>query len=187
MTLNEIFIFSVIIGILFGLYYFWKKKILEEKSPISLVSGVFAVLLTIAILVLLNGLWGDIVPSIKGVRSEVIINKLIFQGFLIRSIYMLVLVGGSLLLYFAFYRKGEKYSMVVLPYFVGSIIITGRWLVETCRMIIEKYAKMGVYAILAGVIILMSFVVYYAQEKKERFGALIKKEETKESPSESSE
>jgi len=185
MTLNEIFIFSVIIGILFGLYYFWKKKILEEKSPISLVSGVFAVLLTIAILVLLNGLWEDIVPSMKGIRSQIVINKLVFQAFLIRSIYMLVLVGGSLLLYFAFYRKGEKYSMVILPYFVGSIIITCRWLLETCRMIIEKYAKMGVYAILAGVIVVMSLIIYYAQERKERSEVLIKKEETSESPSES--
>lgn len=174
---TEVFIFSLLIGLAFGIYYFWSRDIFKEKSEISPVSGVFAIFLTVAILILFNGLWADIIPEISGISAEVIKSKIVFQGFLIRSIYVLTLVAGSLFLYFSFYRKGEKYSMVVLPYFVGAMIMTARWLVETGRMIIETYEKAGVYAILTVMIIAMSLIVFYVQQKKERFEQLLRKKD----------
>jgi|GEM_PF-6730345 len=171
----EIFIFSVLVGLLFGVYYFWSRNILKEEGVISPISGIFAVFLTIAIMILFNGLWTDIIPQTSGVSTELIRSKMIFQGFLIRSVYVLALVAGSLFLYFSFYKKGDKYSMVILPYFVGAIIMISRWLVETGKMIIEAYAKMGVYAILTIMIIAMSLIVFYVQQKKERFEQIFKK------------
>ena len=171
----EIFIFSVFIGLLFGAYYFWSRNILKEEGVISPISGRFAIFLTVAILILFNGLWTDISPEISGVSTEAIRSKMIFQGFLIRSVYALALVVGSLFLYFSFYKKGDKYSMVILPYFVGAIIMVARWLVETGRMIIEAYDKMGVYAILTIMIIAMSLIVFYVQQKKEKFEQIFKK------------
>lgn len=164
----EIFIFSLVIGLLFGAYYFKTRNILTETGKISPISGTFAVFLTIAILILFNGLWADIIPKVAG-YSTVIRSQLIFQGFLIRSVYILALVAGSLFLYFSFYRKGEKYSMVVLPYFVGAVIMVARWLIETGKIIIETYQKVGVYAILTVMIIMMSVIVFYVQHRKEKF------------------
>lgn len=178
----EIFVFSLVVGLLFGAYYFWSRNIFKDEGIISPISGIFAVFLTIAILILFNGLWADIIPGMAGVETEAVRAKLIFQGFLMRSVYVLALVVGSLFLYFSFYRKGEKYSMVILPYFVGAMIMTARWLVETGRMIIEAYDKAGVYAILTIMIIAMSLIVFYVQQKKERFEQFLKKKGQVEKP-----
>lgn len=174
----EVFIFSAMVGLLFGIYYFWSRNILKGSGVISPISGLFAVFLTIAILILFNGLWTDIVQNISGISTEAIRSKLIFQGFLIRSVYVLSLVAGSLFLYFSFYRKGDKYSMVILPYFVGAMIMVSRWLVETGKMIIETYQKVGVYAILTVMIIAMSLIVFSVQQNKERFEQILKKKDS---------
>lgn len=167
--MDEAIIFlSLVGGLIFGAYYFSSRKVLTSEREISPISAAFSVFLAIAILILFNGLWGDMVPkSDMRYISSVMQSAAAFKSLAIHFVFVLIIVTGSLILYYGLYRRDEKYAVITFPYLLGSLIMVGRWLIEVGYFIVQEYKKMGVYAILIAMVAALTFFIFYIQQKKE--------------------
>ncbi len=176
MLIENIFyigIISFLISLGVTIFYVKGKKV-------SGISALLMFVLTIAITILFNGIYTDMIKVPRFYLSENIRWIFAIKALTLHAIYVSILLIIFAIIYSTSKRKGERYASLCVPYFVASIVVTIRWLYDACVLIIEKYHKIGVYAVLGVIIVVISGIIFYLQERKEKLEKLKKGEEIRE-------
>lgn len=160
------------------IYFIW-YKIKKTKSPtkepkISFLTIVFSIILTIVIISLFTLIWGDITKSALGGESS--IGRLQkeersiaqFRAILYHTGFVVPLIALALVLYFWLYKKGVKYSALVVPYLIGSIFMVLRLLSDVGIYIVEQYKRVGIYGVVIALVVVFSLIVFFVQQKWEK-------------------
>ncbi len=139
-------------------------KVYEGKiSPLTIV---FTIILTIAATMLMSAVWRDLGKLIETQQFGPLLNaNLIF----IHGAYAIPLLIIASIVFNRFKQKGTLSFVLVLPYFIGSLIIMIRFLFEAGRYVISLYDRLGVYLVIIIVIFSVSGLLWFFQREWEKF------------------
>lgn len=166
--------FGILLGwsflalVIFALWELISRRVPSFKAyegKISPLAIVFAIVLTIAVVMLMSAIWRDLGKLITNQEYGALLNaNLIF----IHGAYAIPLLIIASILFNRFKQKGTLGFVLVLPYFIGSLIITIRFLFEAGRYVINLYDRLGVYFVIIIVIIIISALLWFFQKQWER-------------------
>ncbi len=140
-------------------------KVYEGKiSPLTIV---FTIILTIAATMLMSAVWRDLGKLIEAQQQfgPLLNANLIF----IHGAYAIPLLIIASIVFNRFKRKGTLSFVLVLPYFIGSLIVMVRFLFEAGRYVINLYDRLGVYLVIIIVIVIVSGLLWFFQREWEKF------------------
>lgn len=171
--------FGILLGwailalVIFGIWELLSRRVPSFKTyegKISPITILFAIILTIAITMLMSAIWRDLGKLITTSEYGSLLNaNLIF----IHGAYAIPLLIVASVLFNRLKQKGTLGFVLVLPYFIGSLIIMIRFLFETGRYVINLYDRLGVYLVIVIVIIIVSILLLFFQKQWERQRSLI--------------
>jgi hypothetical protein len=147
---------------------FYSKSVSDKISPIIVF---LSFILTIAVSMLFHQIFGDITDNFCVSQSFFRCADNYLQVLIAHSLVAMPLLVLGVLFYFIFYSKGSKAKALTIPYLVSAGLITLRFLWEIGYFMIDRYNKIGIYAVLIFVIVCVSLLAwgvgYYLEKKKE--------------------
>lgn len=166
----------------------WKNG-QDKESPYSVITVIFAILLTITVIFFLNQIWEDLnnlVGSGQSVNYREMMNanyppfpfyestdnleQSELQRLFIHTGFTVPVLITALLAFLMLYRKGSAYAAVTLPYFVGAITLTLRLMYDAGYWGITYHHKFGIYIVLGTLLIVFSVLVFIVQQWWQRSG-----------------
>lgn len=118
----------------FIIYLIWYRIARPHKKDpkVSPLTILFAIVLTIVVISFFTLIWEDITESLthgvsiwklpKPERTDLHLKLILYHtGFVIPAIVL------ALALYFKFCKKGLRYSAIVMPYLIGSVLMIDRF------------------------------------------------------------
>lgn len=157
------------------------------KRHFSFLAVLFAIFLAIALLFLGHQLWNDLEDWVEINQSEVVdgqfnyataspqertnyrqqlneiasINKL--RSVFAHAALVIPLLIIALALFLWLRAKKSVATMMVVPYFVVTLVFTTRLLWDSGYYLISEYQKLGLYVVLISLVVLFSVLVYVLQ------------------------
>lgn len=161
----------------------WKNG-QDKESPYSVITVIFAILLTITVIFFLNQIWEDLNnlvesgQSVQPMMRENVIwtppqpfyksvnnsEQSELQRLFIHTGFTVPVLITALLAFLMLYRKGSAYAAVTLPYFVGAITLTLRLMYDAGYWGITYHHKFGIYIVLGTLLIVFSVLVFIVQQ-----------------------
>lgn len=155
-------------------YLIWYRIARPQKREmkISLLTIVFAIILTIIVTSFFTLVWKDITDLVTQGKSLWEFSKqeraaLQFKSILYHTSFVIPVVVLALMLYFGLYKRGLQYSAVIMPYLIGSLFVVIRLLFNIGSYVVMEYKKAGIYAVLAVLMVVFSGIVFFVQQKWE--------------------
>lgn len=167
------------------IFFIWTQvskrvpKVQALGPKVSPIAVLLAIVLTIAVIFLLNQVWNDlarlVLPSgrqytgfdysyryLKG--NPQLALDLIF----VHTLFVVPLVIVAIIIYLAVKDKGSKLGAITLPYFIGALVMLLRLLFDIGSFVVSNYGRLGVYLVLIFIILTFSILVFYVQREWEK-------------------
>lgn len=156
------------------LYFVWtfvRESIpaLKDIGPenISPLSVVLSILLILAINLLFSKIWIDLGQLSKnldgiGLGLGYPLNMIFYHAIFVGVVSVLAVVLLMI-------NKGTKIGLVVLPYFIVSLLFLIRVLFEICTFLVKEYENLGVYVVIVLVILILTILIFLIQKSYENF------------------
>lgn len=163
-TLAGIFIFAI-----------WQKVAPQQYrvggsasgARVSIFAGIFSVLLVLTVIFFFNQIWNDI-GSFVSKSSDRASSELML--IFVHTAFVIPILIIALAVLLTFYRRGETYSVVTVPYFIGATMVTVRLLFDVGSWVIREYQKVGIYLILGVLLVIFSVLAALTQHWWQRTG-----------------
>jgi len=158
------------LGILFisGLILYFVWNFIRESVPalkgigpenISPLSIVLSILLILTINLLFAKVWVDLTRFAGASNTlQVIIYHTVF-----------VAVVSFLAIFMMLLHKGTKSGLVILPYFIVSLLFLVRVLYEICAFLVIEYKNVGVYVVIILLILVLTGLIFVIQKSYESY------------------
>lgn len=160
MTNNTIYLFWVAI-FAFIITVIWKKsqeKLPEEKRyELSPFAVFFSILLTIGVAFLFDKIWSDLKN----------LTKTELEALFLQGLFTIPLLTLALIFYSTLYKKGKQYAAMLLPYFIASSLEFIAFLFNAGDYALENLGKFGIYVILIIIVVFLSIITFFVQQKWE--------------------
>lgn len=167
------------------IFFIWtqvSKRVPQVQAlgpKVSPITVLLSIALTIAVFFLFNQIWNDlarlVLPTgrpysgfdysyryLKGNPQQAL--DLIF----VHTLFVVPLVVVAVIVYLAVKDKGSKFGAVTLPYFIGALVMLLRLLFDIGSFVVSNYGRVGVYLVLAFIIVVFSILIFYVQKAWER-------------------
>lgn len=151
----------VVIGIIFLLRRRGEARPMMPHVPP--LAALFAVLLTLSLVVLFGRVWMDLenlvsVGQSAGTASEKLAALFTHTLFIVSALIV------AFLLYTGLRKKETQYTIVVLPYLVASCAFSAGLLLESADFALSNFGNAGVYVVLIFVVAVFSALLFFAQQ-----------------------
>lgn len=160
----------IILGlIVFLIWHKTTEKKEGKEKKVSLLTILFAIILTVIINSLFFLIWDDIGKTARGELGQYNLpQEIVLKGIIMHSFFAIPLIIIALVGYFWLYKKGIKYLSLIMPYLISSIFITLMLIIDIGSYVINEYKRTGIYIILVILAVIFSGIVFFVQQKWEK-------------------
>lgn len=128
--------------------------ITEQESVNSPYSSLLAIVLTVSLFVLMNGIFSDIKTGVQNVNT-----MLLYEGFFVIPFLLI-----AFLIHSSFKEDSKRFKILSLPYFAISAYILCRLLWQVGENLLRANSAIGIYVVLGMIILVLTGVIIFVQK-----------------------